>query len=100
LSSNTAQPRGVANGAIQGLLVRATEVTPRPLCEQLLPGTFEYTLHHTIDEIDLSVFDVRYRNDDAGAPAYDPRVLLKSVLFAYSRGLSPRAGSGSCAART
>lgn len=55
--------------------------------EQILPGTFEFTLHHTIDEIDLSVFDARYRNDDGGAPAYDPRLLLKIILFAYSRGV-------------
>ena len=31
--------------------------------KQILPGTFEYTLHYLIDnEIDLSVFDLRYQN--------------------------------------
>src|SRR3990170_1124268 len=63
------------------------KLLPIRYCEQILPGTFEYTLHHTIDEIDLSGFDARYRNDDTGAPAYDPRVLLKIILFAYSRGV-------------
>lgn len=63
------------------------KLLPIRYSEQILPGTFEYTLHHTIDEIDLSGFDARYRNDDTGAPAYDPRVLLKIVLFAYSRGV-------------
>lgn len=29
----------------------------------------------------------RYHNDDTGAPAYDPRILLKIVLFAYSKGI-------------
>ena len=29
----------------------------------------------------------RYNNDETGAPAYDPAVLLKIVLLAYSRGL-------------
>ena len=45
---------------------------------QILPGTFEYSLHSLIDnEIDLSIFDCRYRNDETGAPAYDPTFLLK-----------------------
>lgn len=56
--------------------------------KQILPGTFEYTLNHLIDsELDLSVFDSRYRNDKEGAPAYDPRILLKIILFAYSKGI-------------
>ncbi|HUW31931.1 MAG TPA: transposase, partial [Planctomycetota bacterium] len=40
------------------------------------------------NEIDLSGFDARYGNDETGAPAYDPAVLLKVVLFAYSRGIT------------
>ncbi|MGH8694489.1 MAG: transposase, partial [Burkholderiales bacterium] len=47
-----------------------------------------YALSWLIDhEIDLSVFDARFGNDDTGATAYDPGVLLKIVLYAYSRGL-------------
>jgi transposase len=57
--------------------------------KQILPGTFEYSLHYLIDnEIDLSVFDTRYRNDEIGAPAYDPAILLKIILYAYSRGIT------------
>lgn len=57
--------------------------------KQILPGTFEYTLHYLIDnEIDLSIFDLRYNNDDTGAPAYDPAILLKIILYAYSRGIT------------
>jgi len=56
---------------------------------QILPGTFEYSLHYLIDnEIDLSLFDLRYRNDETGAPAYDPAILLKIILYAYSRGMT------------
>ena len=56
--------------------------------KQIIPGTFEYTLNYLIDnEIDLSLFDDRFRNDDTGAPAYDPAILLKIILFAYSRGI-------------
>ncbi len=57
--------------------------------KQIIPGTFEYTLHYLIDnEIDLSVFDLRYRNDETGAPAYDPAILLKIILYAYSKGIT------------
>ncbi len=56
--------------------------------EQILPGTFEYALSYIVDnELDLSVFEGRYKNDDTEAPAYDPAVLLKIVLYAYSRGI-------------
>jgi len=57
--------------------------------QQILPGTFEYTLHQMIEEhIDLSVFDSQYQNDETGAPAYDPGILLKIVLYAYSKGIT------------
>ncbi len=56
---------------------------------QLLPGTFEHALSYLIDnEIDLDRFAARFKNDESGAPAYDPAVLLKVVLFAYSRGIT------------
>jgi len=34
----------------------------------------------------------RYSNDETGAPAYDPAVMLKIVLLAYSRGIVRLAG--------
>lgn len=57
--------------------------------EQIRPGTFEFTLHHLIDShIDLSVFHEKYRNDTGGRSAYDPAILLKIILFAYSKGVT------------
>ena len=57
--------------------------------DQLQPGTFEHALHHLIDsKLELSVFYPRYANDDGGRPAYDPAVLLKIILFAYSKGIT------------
>src|SRR3972149_3483595 len=39
---------------------------PLSFQKQILPGTFEYTLSYLIDqELDLGVFDERYRNDEA-----------------------------------
>ena len=56
--------------------------------KQIVEGTFEYTLSYLIDnEVDLVPFDKKYKNDDTGAPAYDPAILLKIILFAYSRGI-------------
>jgi transposase len=55
---------------------------------QLLAGTFEHALNYLINhEVDLSGFDARYKNDETGASAYPPALLLKVVLFAYSRGI-------------
>ena len=61
---------------------------PVDLARQLLPGTFEHALNQLLDhEIDLGRFDARFRNDETGAPAYPPAVLLKVALFAYARGI-------------
>jgi transposase len=58
------------------------------LQRQLLPGTFEHAMNHLIDNaLDLSSFDVRFKNDLTGAAAYPPAMLLKVVLFAYSMGI-------------
>ena len=56
--------------------------------KQLLPGSFEHTVHHLLDhEFDLSRFDARYRNDLNGAPAYPSGTLLKLILCAYAQGV-------------
>jgi hypothetical protein len=47
---------------------------------QIVPGKFEYNLHYLIDnEIDLSVFNTRYRNGEVGASAYDAAILMKVI---------------------
>jgi len=61
---------------------------PVSLREQLMPGTLEFAIHTLVDErMDVSIFDEKYRNDETGRRAYDPRILLKVVLLGYSRGL-------------
>jgi len=63
-------------------------MVPVSLAEQLMPGTLEHAIHHVVEErLDLSMFDDRYCNDDTGRKAIDPKVLIKIVLFGYSRGL-------------
>ncbi len=57
--------------------------------DQLQAGTFEHALHYLITKkLDLSIFDKAFKNDHEGRPAYDPAILLKIVLFAYSKGIT------------
>jgi transposase len=61
---------------------------PVSLEGQLMPGTLEFAIHTLVGHrMDMSVFDRNYQNDETGRKAYDPKILLKVVLLAYSRGL-------------
>jgi transposase len=60
---------------------------PVSLEDQLLPGTFEFAIHTLVESrLDTSGFVQRYRNDETGRSAYDPKILLKIVLLGYARG--------------
>ena len=60
---------------------------PISLEDQLSPGTLEFAIHTLVEtRMDLSLFDEKYKNDEMGRSAYDPKILMKVVLFAYSRG--------------
>jgi transposase len=53
-----------------------------------VPGSLEFAIHTLIEtRMDKSVFEGKYKNDQTGRSAYDPKVLLKVVLLGYSRGL-------------
>ena len=55
--------------------------------DQLLPGTFEKMLSDLIGtKIDISEFDNNYNNDETGAKAISPAVLIKLIIYGYSRG--------------
>lgn len=57
--------------------------------DQLPRGTFEHAINHLIEnKLDLSVFDDAYKNENNGRPAYAPAILLKIILFAYSKGIT------------
>jgi transposase len=61
---------------------------PVSLQDQLMPGTMEFAIHTLVEtRMDTSIFDERYKNDETGRWAYDPKVLLEVVLLGYSRGL-------------
>jgi transposase len=65
------------------------KMLPVSFAAQILPGSFEETLNRLVEEeFDLTLFEARYQNDETGAPAYDPKILLKIILYAYSRGVT------------
>lgn len=66
-----------------------SKLLPINFSEQILPGSFEHTVNYLVDnELDLTVFESRYHNDETGSPAYDPAILLKIVLASYARGFT------------
>jgi transposase len=65
-----------------------THLIPVCLADQLLKGSLEHAIHVLVEKkMDTSIFDCRYHNDKTGCPAYNPKILLKVVLFAYSHGI-------------
>ena len=68
---------------------RSPRFLPISLEAQLMVGSFEHALDVLVDEeLELSAFERWYCNDETAAPAYDPAVMLKIVLLAYSRGMT------------
>lgn len=75
-----------------------TKMIPLSYADQVIEGSFEHALNEIVEHhLELSAFDERYRNDDTGRPAYDPRILLKVVLYGYYKGIiSSRMLSEAC----
>ena len=67
---------------------RQRVLLPVSLEDQLMPGTLEFAIHTLVEKrLDMAIFHGKYRNDETGRAAYDPKIILKVVLLAYSRGL-------------
>jgi Transposase domain (DUF772) len=65
-----------------------TLMIPVSLEKQLIPVTSGFAIHILVQRhINTSIFEGRHKNDETGCPAYDYQVLLKVVLFSYSRGI-------------
>jgi transposase len=74
---------------------------PVSLEDQLMPGTLEFAIHTLVESrLDTSCFEERYRNDETGRTAYDPKILLKIILLGYARGLISPGRSSKPAERT
>jgi transposase len=77
---------------------RGMKLIPLSLEDQIEPGTFEFALNYLVDkELDFAPLDAKFKNDETGASAYDPRTMFKIVLLAYSRGvISSRSIEAAC----
>ncbi|WP_395345328.1 transposase [Ningiella sp. W23] len=50
---------------------------PVNFTQQILLGTFEYALNHIVNHhLDFRSFDAMYNNDQKGAAAYSPAIML------------------------
>jgi hypothetical protein len=57
---------------------------PVVLSEQILPGSFAFALNYLVDhELDLKPLDAQFKNDEVGASAYDPRVMLEPPRLSW-----------------
>lgn len=61
------------------------KMIPLRVADQVQPVMFDSTLNHMVDDnVDMNLFESCYRNDHND----DPAILLKIVLFAYSRSIT------------
>ena len=68
--------------------LKQDKMIPLSYADQIVPGSFESALNEIVEEhLELAVFEQRYRNDETGRLAYNPKVLLKIVLYGYYRGM-------------
>jgi transposase len=60
-----------------------TVLGPVSFENQRLPGTLEVAIQALVERrMDTAIFGSRYKNDETGCPAYDPKILLKVILLA------------------
>ena len=74
------------------------KMIPLSYADQIVEGSFEHALNEIVEEhLELTAFEKRYVNDETGRPAYDPKILLKVVLYGYYKGIiSSRALAEAC----
>ena len=57
---------------------RQRVLLPVSLEDQLMPGTLEFAIHTLVEKrLDMSIFEGKYRNDETGRAAYDPKITLE-----------------------
>jgi transposase/IS5 family transposase len=64
----------------QGLLL------PPSLRDWLPEGHLAFFISDAIDAMDLSAFDARYGDEGPGNQAFDPRMMVKVLVYAYATG--------------
>ena len=59
---------------------------PPSLLDWVPEGHLVWTILASVEEMDLSAFYADYRADGHGRPAYDPRMMVALLHYAYARG--------------
>jgi transposase len=82
------QASGATMARYKGYDYTQTVLIPVSLEHQLLPGTLEFAIQALVERrMNTAIFESRYKNDETGCRAYDPKILLKVILLAYARGM-------------
>jgi transposase len=64
-------------------------MVPLNLEKQLEAGSLAFSINEIIEnKINIRPLEAKYKNDEEGRPAWDPKILLKIVLLAYSYGIN------------
>ena len=64
-----------------------TVLIPVSFENQLLRGTLEFAIQELVEpRLDTAVFGSRYKNDERGCAADEPKIRLKVILLASARG--------------
>ena len=59
---------------------------PPSLREWLQEDHLAFFISDAMDGMELSAFDARYADDGPGNQAFDPRMMLKVLVYAYATG--------------
>ncbi len=59
---------------------------PSP-CDWLPEGHLAYFISDTVDALDISAIEARYRSFGAGTLSYHPQMMLKVLIYSYSSGI-------------
>jgi transposase len=73
---------------------------PPDVRDWLPEGHLAWFVLDVVDQLDLAPFLAAYRADGHGHPAYQPRMLLGVLLYAYCTGSAPPGRSSGAATRT
>ena len=73
---------------------------PPSLKDWLPEDHLAWFLLDVVDEMDLRPFYAVHREDGWGAPAFEPKMMLTLLLYAYCTGSAQAAGSSGGATRT
>jgi transposase len=73
---------------------------PPWLLEWVPEDHLAWTILGSVEEVDVGALYADYRADGGGRPAYDPKVMVALLVYAYAKRTAPRAGSSGRVRRT